>query len=221
MQSQQSSPPEKAQQEKEEIEIIIVNGSNLDAAKRAFNAGDFELAEIEFKKNAKCALRIERNKQAFVSGLQSSSINNSLQSTASIQSGSSSQSSSNANLSSLSSGIGGKSANQTESIAVRNRTCSNRGYQLYMTGLSQIQLGRTDEAEKNLKTASFLNKNIYDAHYRIALMQLLRNDTGGAQERLSNMQGILKNCRDCEGRKELVVSIDFIKKALAGEVKLK
>jgi hypothetical protein len=31
----------------------------------------------------------------------------------------------------------------------------NRGYQLYMTGLSQIQMGRTDEAEKNLKTALF------------------------------------------------------------------
>jgi hypothetical protein len=48
--SQQSSQPEKVAQEQQEIERIIVSGQNFDAAKRAFNAGDFVLAEIEFKK---------------------------------------------------------------------------------------------------------------------------------------------------------------------------
>jgi hypothetical protein len=223
--AQQNTQLDNVEQEKEEIERIIVSGSNFDAAKRAFNAGDFELAEIEFKKNAKCALRVERNKQALVTGLQNSSINNSLQNTASMQSGSSSQggsvSNSGANLSTVTSSVGGKSANQTESTTVRNRTCNNRGYQLYMTGLSQIQLGRVDEAEKNLKTASFLNKNIYDAHYRLALMQLLRDDKTGAQKRLSNIQGVLNRCRDCEAREEIIVRIDFIEKALSGEIKLK
>jgi hypothetical protein len=166
-------------------------------------------------------LRIERNNQAFVSGLQNSSIDNSLQAIASIQSGSSSEGNSAANSSSLSSSIGRKAVNQPGSTVERDRTCSNRGYQLYMLGLSQIQLGQLDEAEKNLKTASFLNKNIYDAHYRLALMQLLRNDTTGAEDRLSNIQGVLKRCRDCESREEIVVRIDFLKKAFSGEIKLK
>jgi tetratricopeptide (TPR) repeat protein len=217
----QSSQSKEELQEKDEIERIIVSGSSLDAAKRAFNAGDFELAEIEFKKNAKCALRMERNKQAFVNGLQNSSINNSLQQTASIQTGSSSQGNSISNSSTVSSSIGGRAVNQPDKTTKRDRTCSSRGYQLYMTGLSQIQLGRTDEAEKNLKTASFLNKNIYDAHYRLALMHLLRKDTQSAKERLSNIQEVLKRCRDCESREEILVRIDFLKKALSGEIRLK
>jgi hypothetical protein len=220
-QAQQSSQTEKAEPEQQEMERITVSGGNFDAAKRAFNAGDFKLAEIEFKKNAKCALRLERNKQAFVNGLQNSSIDNSQQRTASIQSDSSSQGISVSNSSPVSSSISGRAVNQPEKTAMGDSNCSNRGYQLYMTGLSQIQLGRTDEAEKNLETASFLNKNIYDAHYRLALMQLLRNDIKGAEDRLSNIQGVLKRCRDCESREEILVRIDFLKKALSGDIKLK
>jgi hypothetical protein len=52
-------------------------------------------------------------------------------------------------------------------------------------------------------------------------MQLLSNDAEGAQERLSNLQGVLKRCRDCESRDEIVARINFVKKALSGEIKLK
>ena len=89
-----------------------------------------------------------------------------------------------------------------------------------MTGLSQIQLGRIEEAEKNFKTASFLNTNIYDAHYRVALMQLLRNDMSGAKSRLSDVQDVLNRWRDCKARDEIIARIDFLEKAISGEVKL-
>jgi hypothetical protein len=69
-------------------------------------------------------LRIERNNQAFVSGLQNSSINNAQQRTTSIQSGSSSQGNSVANSSPISSNISGKAANQPERTAARDRTCA-------------------------------------------------------------------------------------------------
>jgi hypothetical protein len=216
--SQTRDQTAEVEQEEQDIERIIVSGQNFDKAMGAFNAGDFELAEIEFKKNAKCALRLERNKQAFVSGLQNSSIDNSLQNSASIQSGS--QGNTSGRSSTPTSGIGGNAENQRESTTVRARTCSDRGYQLYMTGLSQIQLGRVEDAEKNLKTASFLNKNIYDAHYRVALMQLLRSDMDGAQSRLFDIQDVLNRCRDCEAREEILVRIDFLEKALSGKIKL-
>ena len=218
--AQDTSQPEKAEKETQEIERIIIEGGNLDAAMGAFRAGNFELAEIEFKKNAKCALRIERNKRAFIGGLQTSSINSSLQNTASIASGSQSQGNATSSSSSFSGGTGGKSSNQEKSTVVKERTCSDRGYQMYMTALSQIQLGRNEDAEKNLKTASFLNKNIYDAHYRIALMGLLRKDTEGAEDRLSDIQEVLDRCRDCKAREEIVARIDFLEKALSGEIKL-
>lgn len=220
IQAQTSNQTDEANQESQEIERIIVSGQNYDEAMRAFNAGDFELAEIEFKKNAKCALRVERNKRAFIGGLQNSSIDNSLQNSASIQSGAQSQANTSGRTSTPTSGIGGNAENRKENATVSARTCSDRGYQLYMTGLSQIQLGRTDEAEKNFKTASFLNKNIYDAHYRVALMQLLRSDKDGAKSRLDDIQDVLKRCRDCEAKEEILARIDFIEKALSGEIKL-
>jgi hypothetical protein len=218
--SQTTSQTEEIAKEEQEIERIIVSGQNYDEAMKAFNAGNFELAEIEFKKNAKCALRVERNKQAFVGGLQNSSINNSLQNTASIQSSTQPQGNTSGPSSNPTSGIRGNGENKRKNTTVRARTCSDRGYQLYMTGLSQIQLGRAEEAEKNFKTASFLNKNIYDAHYRVALMQLLRSDKDGAQSRLSDIQDVLSRCRDCEAREEIITRIDFIEKALSGEIKL-
>jgi hypothetical protein len=221
--AQDTSQPDKGAQETQEIERITVLGGNLDAAMGAFRAGNFALAEIEFKKNAKCALRAERNKKAFIGGLQTSSINSSIQNTASVTSvasGSQSQGNLTSSSSPFSGRSGGKSANQEKRAAVSKRTCSDRGYQMYMTALSQIQLGRNEEAEKNLKTASFLNKNIYDAHYRIALMGLLRKDNESAEDRLSDIQEVLDRCRDCEAREEIVARIDFLEKALSGEIKL-
>lgn len=206
------------------IETIIVEGRDYNSALKAFNRGDFEVAEIEFKKNARCALRMERNKQAFVNGLQSSAISSNLQSVASLGGGGSAEGNSSnqtsAPASNIKSSVGGNAQKQQSKGEQIELTCENRAYQLYMMALSQLQLGRSDEAEKNLKTASFLNKDIYDAHYRLALMRLLRNDTDEAQERLEDMEDVLNRCRDCEAKPEILARIDFIKKALSGEIKL-
>lgn len=219
--SQQNSEAEDDSQEAEEIERILVSGQNYDSAMRAFQSGNFELAEIEFKKNAKCALRRENNKRAFVDGLQTSALNNAARSSGSLSGSSATErNSATPPTPSVASSMGGKSSNREGSTTVTERTCTDRGYQLYMTALSQIQLGRNEEAEKNLKTASFLNKNIYDAHYRLALMQLLRKDKDTAQERLESIRDVLDRCRDCEAKEEIVARIDFLEKALSGKIKL-
>lgn len=213
----EQAPKEQEQQ----IETIIVEGNNYNAALRAFNRGDFALAEIEFKKNARCAHRMERNKRAFVNGLQTSAITNNLQSSASLGGGGGPQSNSTIQSSNSASPVtGGNARRQKSKSEEQELTCENRAYQLYMTALSQIQLGRSEEAEENLEIASFLNKNIYDAHYRLALMQLLRNDKDEAEDRLDDLQDVLKRCRDCDAKTEIVARIDFVEKALAGEIKL-
>lgn len=219
----QEAENEKNSSEEEEIERINVLGQNPDIAMQAFNAGDFLKAEEEFKMNAKCALRIERNKQAFADGLQNSALNQ--QATSSVG-GANAQSGSNAsNLASspniASTGNFGGSQSKIENAEVRERTCDNRGFQLYMTAMSQLQLGKVEEAEKNFKTASHLNKNLYDAHYRIGLMQIMRNDVKGANSRLSSIKTVIDRCGDCESKDEIIAQADFLEKAISGEIKLR
>ena len=192
-----------------DIEKILIEGRSGDIALQAFNSGDFARAEIEFKKNAQCALRLENNQRAFIEGLQTAQ-NNQLTRNQNNQ----------ANSANLNSSFGGNGRNQRKN-ETQQRTCSDRGFQLYMTGLSQLQLGRPEEAEKNFKTAAFLNKDLYDAHYRLGLMKLLRDDTKSAKKHLKNIRKILKRCDECEAEEEMIAQVSFLDKALKGEIKLK
>jgi len=172
-------------------------------------SGDFAKAEIEFKKNAQCALRLENNNRAFIDGLQNAQ-NNQLTRSQTNQ----------ANSSNLNSSFGGSGRNKRTN-ETRQRTCNDRGFQLYMVALSQLQLGRVEEAEKNLKTAAFLNKDLYDAHYRLGLMELLRDDSKSAKKHLKKIKKILKRCDECEAEEEIVAQVNFLDKAVKGEIKLK
>ena len=201
----------------ERIEVTAVYG---DAALQAFNSGNFELAEVEFKKNAKCALRAERNKRAGIDGLINSQIDQNMlaNQTASNSSQYSQSSSGNISASSISQSA---RSNEDPNEVLRKSTCSNRGFQLYMAGMSQIQLGRPDEAEKNFNTAVVLNKNLYDAHHRLALMKLLREDVDGAKDELASIKNMLKRCYDCDAKDKILARVDFLEKALDGRIKLR
>ncbi len=193
----------------DDIEKIVIEGQSGDIALQAFNSGDFAKAEIEFKKNAQCALRLENNNRAFIDGLQNAQ-NNQLTRSQTNQ----------ANSSNLNSSFGGSGRNKRTN-ETRQRTCNDRGFQLYMVALSQLQLGRVEEAEKNLKTAAFLNKDLYDAHYRLGLMELLRDDSKSAKKHLKKIKKILKRCDECEAEEEIVAQVNFLDKAVKGEIKLK
>lgn len=218
--AQDNSATENAPQQDEPIERIEVQGVAGDAALQAFNSGNFELAAIEFKKNAKCALRVERNLRASINSFQNAQINQSLQNTASNVNTTSGSVSNSAGDSVPTRGRMTKNDSKDKQ-KVRPRTCENRGFQMYMLGLSQIQLGQPEEAEKNFKTATFLNRNLYDAHYRLALMQFLREDRDGGFEQFEEIQDILERCRDCEAKEEIITRVDFLQKILDGEVKLR
>ena len=204
------------------LDTVEVVGVQNDAAMAAFRAGDYETAEVEFLDNAMCALRRQRNLTNSVENAQISSLRaESFGQAAGVDSGASSR------------GANAGAGQQTptgvaaiDGIATRNlpntydRTCDARGRQLYFAGLSQIQLGKTNEALRNFERATAASKILYDAHYKIALIKLLKGDSKSARSELQKIEGILKRCRNCEAKQEIVERVDHLQKALDGEVSL-
>ena len=103
---------------------------------------------------------------------------------------------------------------------VRENTCENRAFQIYMAGMSQLQLGRAEDAEASFERAVAISQIQYDAHYRLALMKLLRQDKSGAEGHLEAINSILKRCYNCDAREEIVRISDFLQKAVDGKIKL-
>lgn len=215
---------EAAESESEDrvLDTVEVVGVQNDAAMAAFRAGDFETAEVEFLDNAMCALRRERNIRSSVDSAQINAQRAEVFSGASgVDSGASSR---GANAGAGQSTPTGVAA--TDGIAARNlrntydRTCDARGRQLYFAGLSQIQLGKTNEALRSFEKATATSRILYDAHYKIGLIKLLTGDTSTAESELRKIEGILKRCRDCEAKQEIVDRIDHLSKAINGEVSL-
>ncbi len=215
---------EAAESESEDrvLDTVEVVGVQNDAAMAAFRAGDFETAEIEFLDNAMCALRRERNVRASVDSAQINSQRAEVfTNSTTTDSGASSQ---GANAGAGQTTPTGVAA--TDGVAARNlrntydRTCDAKARQLYFAGLSQIQLGKTNEALRSFEKATASSRILYDAHYKIGLIKLLTGDTRKAESELQKMEGILKRCRDCEAKQEIVDRIDHLTKAINGEVSL-
>ena len=203
----------------EDIENITVTARAGDAAMQAFNAGNFELAEIKFKENERCALRVERNRQAFIEGVRESQISQEVNG-GGVNTGSSMTDSNAARVEGNSSMNAIAAKTQKAEDKVRENTCENRAFQIYMAGLSQLQLGRAEDAEASFERAVALSQIQYDAHYRLALMKLLRQDKSGAEGHLEAINSILKRCYNCDAREEIVRISDFLQKAVDGKIKL-
>ena len=203
----------------EDIENITVTARAGDAAMQAFNAGNFELAEIKFKENERCALRVERNRQAFIEGVRESQISQEVNG-GGVNTGSSMTDSNAARVEGKSSMNAIAAKTQKAEDKVRENTCENRAFQIYMAGMSQLQLGRAEDAEASFERAVALSQIQYDAHYRLALMKLLRQDKSGAEGHLEAINSILKRCYNCDAREEIVRISDFLQKAVDGKIKL-
>jgi len=204
------------------LEGVTVIGNQNDDAMAAFRRGDYATAEVEFLDNASCALRRERN---LIASAETARLNAARAETFANATGT------NSGASSRGAGAGTPVSSNTglaagDSVAARNlqkredRTCEQRAFQIYMAGLSQIQLGKTDDALRNFERATVISKTLYDAHYRIGLIKLLQGDVKTAEKQLSKMEGILKRCRKCDVREEIVASIDTLKGAINGDIKL-
>lgn len=211
-----------ATEDEKVLDEVTVTGVQNDAAMAAFRAGDYITAEIEFLDNAMCALRRERNQFA---SIDSARINadraETFANATGVDSGANSRGGSAGQPNDIPTGIAASSGVAARNVqTATDRTCENRGRQLYFAGLSQLQLGKNDDALRNFEKAVVASKVLYDAHYKIGLIKLLEGDTRGAKAQLRKVEGILKRCRNCEARDEITARRDFLERAIKGEVAL-
>ncbi len=205
------------------LDTVTVTGVQNDAAMAAFRAGDYLTAEVEFLDNASCALRRERAVTATFDNARTEAGRAETFANAgtSSDSGASSRGQTASAGQQASTGIAASSGVSARNVqSDYERTCDKRGRQLYFAGLSQVQLGKTNEALRNFEKATASSSILYDAHYKIGLIKLLTGDPKTAESELRKIEGILERCRDCEAKQEIVARRDHLRKAIDGEVSL-
>jgi tetratricopeptide (TPR) repeat protein len=184
-------------------EVIVVEAFRRDRALDAFLRGDFETAEAGFRDNWRCIWRNERLFEASLRQAASDSISASMS-------------------------PGGRMSMQNfiqnmpqRADEIRERTCFNAEWQFYMMGLSQIQLGKFAEAKKSLTRAAEATKDelMFDAHYRLGLLELLDGNIERADRRLARLTKMQRKCNNrgarCEIHADLDVATAYLTRAIA------
>jgi len=201
-------------------DVVIATGrKQTDPAMSAFLSGDFETAEIEFDKNAFCALRTERNFRSGVEGARDASIRADLASNGNTPAQPTGGPSAGA-------GAGAAAGAGTPTVQVngvnssdfqrniKRRTCENRGFQVYMKGLSQLELGKRDEAKETLSQATKIHRTLYDAHFKLSLLEYQEGNLYKAQKELKKLRKIAARCKRCGAKPEIEGQIKYLDEIL-------
>jgi tetratricopeptide (TPR) repeat protein len=181
---------------------IVVEAFRRDRALDAFLRGDFAAAEAGFQENWKC---IWRNQRLFEAGVRQAI----LDATTGSQGTGRTYMSQQSYLS--------MARNPDE---IRERTCFNAEWQFYMMGLSQIQLGKFAEAKKSLSRAAEATSEelMFDAHYRLGLLEVLDGNIENADRRLSYLSKLQRRCKNrglrCELHEELDEATAYLRHAI-------
>ncbi|MEP4052141.1 MAG: tetratricopeptide repeat protein [Litorimonas sp.] len=213
--AQQSSEAEEVQSADVPDEVIATARKQTDPAMSAFLSGDYETAEIEFDKNAFCALRVERNFRAGVEGARDASIRSTLagnidtpqQTTGGPGAGAGAGAAAGAGPTAVS--INGVNSSDFQTSNKR-RTCEDRGFQVYMKGLSQLELGKTAEAKKTLSQATKIHRTLYDAHFKLSLLEYQEGNLDAAQKQLKKLRKIAARCKRCAAKPEIEGQVKYL-----------
>ncbi len=208
-----------AQNSEEAIDEVITEGTiRKDPAMSAYLSGDFATAEVEFERNAFCALRATRS---FRSGIESAR-DSTIRADVGVDADVAPQPSGGAG----GGGFVAPGAPTTAPIARLNsedfkindsetkRTCEDRGFQLYMAGLSELKLGKFDEAKESFTKAIRLRKTIYDAYFRLALLEYQDGDLEKARKQFHRLQKLEAQCKRCEFKKEMEEQVQYLQNIL-------
>lgn len=195
-------------------EVIATGTLQTDPAMSAFRSGDYATAEIEFQKNAMCALRVTRNFEAGIESARDSSIRADLGVDTNVApqptGGQGGGGISVANAPSIGSVNSVQSNNLKRSEDQSKRTCEDRGFQIYMRGMSELKLGKIDEARESLAQATRLKRTLYDAHFRLALLAYQDGDIKQAKSEFKKLQSIQKKCRRCQAKEEIQGQVTYL-----------
>lgn len=224
--------PEESESKSETIDEIIVRGTTAwegHDGMDAFRAGDFEKAEIEFEKEFKTLKRAESARynsavsaslgidraeatgQAGVGGLGSGGPGGGPP----VDAG---------NVSAPDLGVSGNFSNRRS----KGKNLLNDGkvtekdfaFTKYMSGLSEIKLGKYEEAKASLKTSVKFDKKNYDARMRLGLLYVLENDFDKAADQLEALEKIRVKCKakSCEEYEEILGSAKTLAKGITDKI---
>ena len=203
----QTPPASDAIDDVPEVDEIIAygkQGGKVHNGLKSFFDGDFEQAEIQFEREFKSLKRGESAKENFGidSDLAFDRATNSADAT-----GFTAGSGSIGGGVSIAPSTGGAVTSSTSSGSVKNSRATGRGvltdgivtyedfaFSKYMSGLSEIQLGKYDEAKKSFKQSlRYYDKN-YDARMRLGLISIKENDFKDAAKQLEKLDKMRKKC---------------------------
>ncbi len=220
------------QGEDTQIDEIIVRGTTISdkhEGLEAFRNGDFEKAEIEFEQEFKSLKRAKSN-------LENSAI-------AADISFDRAQAQGQAGVGGLGSGGPGggpppsASAVATPDLGMTGNFKSKRSkgrfilndgevtqedfaFTKYMSGLSEIKLGKYDEAKKSLKSSVNFDKSNYDARMRLGLLYVLENDFDKAADQLEALEKLRTKCKAkmCEEYDDILSSARTLAKGITDKL---
>lgn len=207
------SAPAGAQDAAEEDTVVANATKRVDPALAAFFAGDFETAEIEFEKNAVCARRVERNFEAGLEAARDSSIQADVAgelNTAPQPSGGAGGNVSVPTTPAITPSFSVNTSGFEKENYTKKRTCADRGYQIYMMGMSQLQLGKTEEAKKAFSRATKIKRTLYDAHFRLSLLEYQAGNVDEAKKQFKSLTKIADRCKRCEAKKEIEGQVNYL-----------
>ena len=197
-------------------DVVIATGrKQTDPAMSAFLSGDFETAEIEFDKNAFCALRTERNFRSGVEAARDDSIRSTLAGNINTPAQPTGGPGAGAGVGAAAgAGVGAVQINGINSSDFqrnnKRRTCENRGFQVYMKGLSQLELGKTAEAKATLSQATKIHRTLYDAHFKLSLLEYQDGNLDEAQKELKKLRKIAARCKRCDAKPEIEGQVKYL-----------
>jgi len=214
----------------EAIDEIIVRGTTAwegHDGMDAFRAGDFEKAEIEFEREFKSLRRAESAKynaaaEADIAYDRAQAIGNSVQ--GGTPSGPGGVVPQTAGVSTPDLGIGGdfknKRAKGANMLNDGKVTDYDFGFTKYMSGLSEVKLGKYKEAKKSFKTSIKYDKTNYDARMRLGLLYVLENDFDKAADQLEAIEKQRKKCKakSCEEYDEILNSAKTLAKSITDKL---
>ncbi len=177
----------------------------------AFFRGDFETAEIEFENEFKSLRRFESAKEnsardaeiGIERSQQLADASSNLSSSVNSRGGGIPIQSSGASLSTnpgLTSNFINRRSEGRTVLTDGRVTYEDYAFASYMTGLSEIQLGKYDEAKASFKTSLFHDEKNYDARMRLGLLHLRERDFGTAADQLEKLNKLRRKCekRSCK-----------------------
>jgi hypothetical protein len=189
----------------------IVVHARRDRAMDAFMRGDFVTAEKEFKDNYRCIRRAQMQQDAAFEqaniDMERAAVTGAIQNA-----------------------VGDAKSPQVYNVPVMfnsplraekivDRTCSSPEWQFYMIGLSQIQLGHLVDAKENMYRVIRMSKEdtLYDAHYRVGLLELLDGNVHLAERRLDHLNDMLRHCTkqsSCEVHSDMAEAVAYLGAAI-------